>query len=52
MRVVQTERTGDRPMRLDVHADEVTAVVLEILSLVGFWEAISLCADQSCRPRG
>jgi hypothetical protein len=46
MRVVRTKRVGDRRVRLVVQADGVYTVVLEVLGPFGFWEDISLLADQ------
>ena len=46
MRVIQTERVGNRRVRLVVQANGAYAVVLEVLGPVGFWEDISLRADQ------
>jgi hypothetical protein len=46
MRVIQWKRIGDRRVRLVVWADGMYAVVLDVLGAHGFWEDISLRADQ------
>jgi hypothetical protein len=46
MRVVQMKRIGDRRVRLIVQPNEVYAVVIEVRGPKGFWEDISLRADE------
>lgn len=46
MRILQTERIGDRRVRLIVHPNGMHAVTLEVLGPANTWEDISLQADQ------
>ena len=46
MRIIQTKSFGNRRVRLVEQPNEIYSVTLEVLGPAGYWEDISLRADQ------